>query len=100
MDGGARTPYLESPERMDRILAALKKTRWAEILEPHDFGLDPIYRVHDKAYLDFLASGWNEWAASEATDKSVLLPATFALRRSPPKPKSLLGRAGYYLMDL
>jgi len=100
MDGGFRTPYLESPERMDRILAALKKTRWAEIVEPQDFGLDPIYQVHDKAYLDFLASCWTEWEGSEATDKSVLLPATFALRRHPHKPKSLLGRAGYYLMDL
>ena len=100
MDGGFRTPYLESPERMDRILAALKKTKWAEIVQPQDFGLDPIYQVHDKAYLDFLASCWTEWEGSEATDKSVLLPATFALRRSPRKPKSLLGRAGYYLMDL
>ena len=100
MDGGARTPYLESPERMDRILAALHKTKWAEILEPQDFGLDPIYQVHDRTYVDFLASGWNEWMETEATDKSVLLPATFALRRHPRRPKSVLGRAGYYLMDL
>lgn len=99
-DGGLRTPYMENPDRMDRILQALHQTDWAEILEPKDFGLDPIYAVHDKEYLDFLASSWTEWLASEAKDKSVLLPSTFALRRHPQKPTSLLGRAGYYMMDL
>jgi acetoin utilization deacetylase AcuC-like enzyme len=99
-DGGLRVPYLENPDRMDRILKALQGTGWAEIAEPKDFGLDPIYAVHDKEYLDFLATSWNEWLRSEPRDRSVLLPATFALRRNPPRPTSLLGRAGYYMMDL
>ncbi len=106
-DGGLRVPYLEVPERMDQILRALKETHGTEIIEPMDFGLDPIYTVHDKEYIDFLASCWTEWLESEAqdqqsspVDKSTLLPATFALRRHPQKPTSLLGRAGYYMMDL
>lgn len=99
-DGGLRTPYLENPDRMDRILNSLKGTDWAEILEPTDFGLEPIYEVHDKEYMDFLASCWTEWLDSNPKDPTVLLPATFALRRHPQKPTSLLGRAGYYLMDL
>jgi acetoin utilization deacetylase AcuC-like enzyme len=99
-DGGLRTPYLENPDRMDRILNALRKTDWAQIVEPKDFGLDPICAVHEKDYVDFLASSWTEWLASDAEDKSTLLPATFALRRHPQKPISLLGRAGYYMMDL
>jgi acetoin utilization deacetylase AcuC-like enzyme len=99
-DGGYRTPYLENSDRMDRILQALHLTDWAEICEPKDFGLAPIYAVHDQEYIDFLRSCWTEWLASEAKDKSTLLPATFALRRQPQKPAGLLGRAGYYLMDL
>ena len=99
-DGGLRVPYLENPDRMDRILSALHQTDWAKIVEPRDFGLDPIYAVHDKEYVDFLASAWTEWLATEAKDKSTLLPSTFALRRQPQKPTSLLGRAGYYMMDL
>ena len=55
-DGGKRVPYFENPERMDRILTALKKTDWAELVEPVDFGLDPIHEVHDQAYMTFLAS--------------------------------------------
>jgi len=99
-DGGLRTPYLENPERMDKILGALRDTDWAEVVEPTDFGLDPIYAVHDKEYIDFLASSWTEWLDSKPKDPSTLLPATFALRRHPQKPTSLLGRAGYYMMDL
>ncbi len=99
-DGGLRTPYLENTDRMDRILKALQQVDWAEICEPGEFGLEPIQAVHDRDYIDFLASCWAEWQASEAADKSVLLPATFALRRQPQKPTGLLGRAGYYLMDL
>ncbi len=99
-EGGVHMPYLESPERMDRILNALHETDWAEISEPKDFGLDPIYAVHDKDYIDFLASAWTEWLASAPQDNSVFLPATFALRRHPQRPTSLLGRAGYYMMDL
>lgn len=99
-DGGLRTPYMENTDRMAKIMTALQQADWADICEPKDFGLDPIYAVHDKDYIAFLASCWTEWLDSEARDKSTLLPATFALRRHPQKPISLLGRAGYYMMDL
>ncbi len=99
-DGGLRVPYLENPDRMDRILQALRETAWAEIHTPSDFGLGPILAVHDSDYVDFLASCWTEWLDSKPKDPSVFLPATFALRHQPKKPKSLLGRGGYYIMDL
>lgn len=99
-DGGLRVPYLENPDRMDQILGALGGVDWAEICEPADFGLDPIRAVHDREYLDFLASAWTEWLASAPQDPTALIPATFALRRQPQKPKGLLGLAGYYIMDL
>jgi acetoin utilization deacetylase AcuC-like enzyme len=99
-DGGLRTPYMENTDRMDRILDALHQEDWAKLCEPKDFGLEPIYAVHDREYIGFLGSCWTEWLVSEAKDKSTLLPATFALRRNPHRPTGLLGRAGYYLMDL
>jgi len=104
-DGGKRVPYFENPDRMDRILTALKKTEWAEFVEPTDFGLDPILAVHDKNYLAFLASCWSEWLVydptlAEAPETHAFLPATFALRRTARVPGSLHGRGGYYMMDL
>jgi acetoin utilization deacetylase AcuC-like enzyme len=85
---------------MDQILRALRGVRWADIVTPMDFGLSPILAVHDQKYLDFLASAWTEWLDTEPKDPTTLLPATFALRRTPQIPKSILGRAGYYMMDL
>ena len=104
-DGGKRVPYYENPDRMDRILSALAKTNWAEWIEPTDFGLDPIFAVHDREYINFLASAWTEWLASDpevaaSPEQNAFLPATFALRRTTRVPSALLGKAGYYMMDL
>jgi len=104
-DGGHRVPYLESPDRIDRILNALKKTDWANFVETTDFGLDPIIAVHDQDYINFLASCWTEWLDSDpevaaSPEAHAFLPATFALRRKPRLPTTLLGKGGYYIMDL
>jgi acetoin utilization deacetylase AcuC-like enzyme len=100
-DGGQHMPYLENPDRMERILSALKERDWAEICEPEDFGLDPILAVHDKDYVDFLRTAYEEWTQVKTDyEKTALLPATFPPRGWSHKPKSLLGRAGYYMFDL
>ena len=101
-DGGEIIPSFETPERVTRILSALEADGRYEILPPDDFGLDPIRAVHEPAYVDFLRTAYAEWMA-EPTDyeRRALLPATFP----PPNqrahlPRTLLGRAGYYLSDL
>ncbi|GAB1471863.1 histone deacetylase family protein [Chloroflexota bacterium] len=104
-DGGIRVPYYENPERMDEILATLRATNWAEFSEPQDFGLAPILAVHDRDYINFLASCWDEWLDSDPTvaaspETHAFLPATFALRRQARPTSSLHGRGGYYIMDL
>ena len=101
-DGGEKITNFETPERMERILTALRADGRYEILPPEDFGLDPIRAVHDPAYLDFLRTAFAEWLA-EPTDyeRTALLPATFPLPG--PRghvPRSLLGRAGTYMSDL
>lgn len=104
-DGGKRAPYYENPERMDSILSALEKTDWAQVVEPTDFGLNPILAAHDRDYINFLASCWTEWLASDPAvaatpERHAFLPATFALRRKTRPTSSLHGRGGYYIMDL
>jgi acetoin utilization deacetylase AcuC-like enzyme len=104
-DGGIRVPYFENPDRMDRIVSALQKTDWAEFAAPQDFGLDPILTVHDRDYINFLASCWDEWLASDpeiaaSPEGHAFLPATFALRRPARPTASIRGRGGYYIMDL
>jgi acetoin utilization deacetylase AcuC-like enzyme len=100
-DGGQHMPYLENPERMERILSALKNREWAHILEPDDFGLEPVLAVHDADYVDFLRTAYEEWTQVKTSyEKKALLPATFPARGWSHRPKSILGRAGYYMFDL
>ena len=72
-EGGVRTLYLEMPERVERILAALSAVSWVEILPPLDFGLEPVLAVHDHDYVDFVAAAWNEWLV---TEPEVVRPST------------------------
>jgi acetoin utilization deacetylase AcuC-like enzyme len=104
LDGGVRGPYLEDPGRVDSILAALRQAPWAAIAEPVADPLEAVLAIHSHDYVDFLASAWRDWVSAypenEGSRESVLLPATFALRRRPHVPASILGRAGFYMMDL
>jgi acetoin utilization deacetylase AcuC-like enzyme len=100
-DGGKEMPYLEMPERMQRVLAALQSRAWTEILPPQDYGLEPILTVHDPSYVEFLRTAYDEWLRQENPQAPVaLMPATFPPRRWMRKPKSVLGQAGYYQFDL
>lgn len=104
-EGGNKLPVLESPERMERILAALRETEWADIQPPKEFGLEPILAVHDRDYLDFLQNGYNDWQVQGGqlggnVDTSVLLGGTFPPRRATRKSDSIVGRVGYYTFDL
>lgn len=101
LDGGERSHSYEVPERVENILPLLKQQTWAEILEPVQFSLAPILAVHDEGYLEFLKTAFDLWTAGENNDEHVaLIPATFppgGMRRI---PRSVLGKAGYYMMDL
>ncbi len=100
-DGGKQMPYLETPERMQRVLAAMEGRSWAEILPPQEHGLDPILAVHHPDYVQFLRTAFDEWLRQEnPADPVALLPATFPPRRWTRKPDSVLGQAGYYQFDL
>jgi acetoin utilization deacetylase AcuC-like enzyme len=101
LDGGARGPNFEVPGRVENIISALAPYSWAEMTEPADFGWEAIAAVHDKGYLEFLQTAFKRWAEEDVNpDRIALTPATFppgGMRRI---PRSILGKAGYYMMDL
>jgi acetoin utilization deacetylase AcuC-like enzyme len=59
LQDGAFVPYNESPARAEDIAARL-----GPLAPAQDFGLDPIARVHDGAYLDFLRTAHARWTAA------------------------------------
>jgi acetoin utilization deacetylase AcuC-like enzyme len=104
-EGGKIVPYLETPERVDRILASLQDLAWIDLNEPEVWSSNGFPAIHDKSYITFLETAWREWrrynaSGSDLTKIDPLLPATFALRRPSILPETILGKAGYYMMDL
>jgi acetoin utilization deacetylase AcuC-like enzyme len=100
-DGGERMPSFETPERAERILAALRGAAWAAIAEPGEVSQETIAAVHDAGYLHFLETAYADWLATPPDGpKQGLLPATFPPAGWRRQPSSVLGRAGYYMMDL
>ena len=50
---GQLLPCFEMPSRADHILQRVKNRELGPVQGPHDFGRDPIQRIHSEAYLNF-----------------------------------------------
>lgn len=91
---GILTKYMESPDRVKHLLAALT-SRDYQIISPRSFGLDEICAVHCPDYVDFLRDAHPRWKASFPSDDVVA--HTFAVRYPSVCPTSIQGQVGYYL---
>jgi acetoin utilization deacetylase AcuC-like enzyme len=56
-------PMCESPDRIDTILQALTDAGHRDLVAASSFGLDAVYRVHDRAFVQFLQNCWRLWEA-------------------------------------
>ena len=97
--GGLLQPCFEMPRRADTVLARVKAVGLGEIIPPEAFGLDPVYRVHRRDYVDFLSTAWDEWAATGRSHDA--LPLVWPVRglRTDRVPEDIDGKLGYYAMD-
>lgn len=95
LKGGLLVSPYECPERVDYILARLKSQSFGEILAPQSFGLDPILRVHDEQYIDFLRTCWTRWQAKGYGGEAIasVWPARGMRQR---RPTDIEGLVGYY----
>lgn len=93
-------PAYECPVRADRVLASLQAARFGPLLPPQAFGLQPVLRLHDPAYVDFLRGAHSEWIAIGREGDA--LPMAWPIRglRSDRVPDSLDGRLGHYSFDV
>ena len=109
--GSRLIPALESPERLQAILAALEaSSHELKIIrvEPStdlDSLLEIITKTHDSEYIDHLKHAFNDWleAGLLKADESIL-PECFRLTSphnpNPRPPKDIFARPGYYAFDM
>lgn len=103
--GKIGTP-VENPDRMETLAVALAE-RGMERLEPADHGLEPILRVHDAGYVDFLATIWAQWRAMPDAGPEVLPnihpyrgAGADLIRRDRPRNTGPIGLVGYHVGDM
>ena len=95
---GQLKPPVEKPERAEIILWSVREVDLGEIISPEDFGLEPIFRVHNEAFVTFLRTAYGEWV--ETFGERDALPLNWAVRGFSPKiPKTVEGKLSYYSFD-
>ena len=95
---GKLMPCFEMPRRAEIILARLKEVRLGQIVAPEDFGLDPIKRVHNANFVDFLRSAWDLWVMQHGAYDA--LPLSWLARGMRAiEPEVIDGKLGYYSFD-
>jgi len=97
LHGGELVPPHECPERAEFVLDRVRSVALGEVVAPSPFGLEPVLRVHDRGFVDFLGSAAREWAAAGNRGEAIpdCWPARRMLQR---RPASIAGRLGYYAM--
>ena len=58
--GGQLVSPFESPERMEYVLKQIHETGLGEIIKPREFSMNPILRIHDSRFVDFLETCWEK----------------------------------------
>jgi acetoin utilization deacetylase AcuC-like enzyme len=83
---------------MEYILNEIKTRKLGPILDPVNFDMDIIYKIHDKKYVDFLNNAWNEWVALGF--KGEAIPTVYPSRsmNSDVVPTFIEGKLGYYCL--
>jgi acetoin utilization deacetylase AcuC-like enzyme len=101
---GERIPAYELVARAQSILDALEDDGIFGFEHPHEYGLEPIRRVHDDGLIRYLEGAWADWQA-RGTGTPAIMPDAFlhpGLRAEmgpAPIPTSPCGQAGFWCFD-
>ena len=85
--GGKLVPPFECPVRAENILERIGEVGLGDVVGPRDFGLDPVLRVHDEAFVKFLETCWAEWLEAE-----VIVINELRLDFMDPRSQEILGQ--------
>ncbi|MCY4050245.1 MAG: histone deacetylase family protein [Gammaproteobacteria bacterium] len=96
--GGQLIPPFERPERMDYVLKQINATGLGEIMKPEEFSMEPILRIHDTRFVDFLQTCWDKWKKSGYVGEAIptIQPVRGMQKRI---PEHIEGQLGYFSLS-
>ena len=98
LSDGELLPCFECPERADLVLAAVREAGLGDVIDPDDFGLGPLRRIHDPRFVEFLQEAWDLWVA--AGRECDALPLNWAVRGMRQiEPEHIDGKLSYFSFD-
>ena len=95
--GGQLVQPFERPSRAQFIHNRVAEVGLGPIVPPDDYGMDPILKVHDPDFVQFLQDAWTLW--KKEGFKGEALPTCWPARRmSDKKPTFIEGQLGFYAL--
>ena len=85
----------EIPARADILLDAVRAANFGPVLEPSDFGLEPILAVHDAGFVEHLRAVYDASARLYQRAEPVFV-STFSPRSAQRRARGIVGQTGYY----
>jgi acetoin utilization deacetylase AcuC-like enzyme len=97
LSGGEFVTPFERPSRVEYILRRLKARGFEAPIGPDKLAMGPVRKIHDKGFLKFLETAWDEW--QKAGFRGEIIPTGFPMRRMQQRvPRNIDGKAGYYTL--
>lgn len=97
-EAGRMTPAVEIPQRAEAVRARIEARRLGPILPPAEFGNEPVLRVHDPAFVQFLGVAYDEWQALHPGLDAI--PSAWPARTLRERREgSIASRLGTYVFD-
>jgi acetoin utilization deacetylase AcuC-like enzyme len=92
-------PCFEMPRRAEMIHDRIREVGLGAVVAPTAHGLEPVLRVHDEGFVDFLRTAADRWREFGRSGDAI--PYTWPYRRSPGRvPAGIDGQLGYYSIDV
>jgi acetoin utilization deacetylase AcuC-like enzyme len=95
---GELKPCFEMPARAEMVIDAVRSSKLGDVIEPDDFGLDPILAVHDRRFVEFLQQAWELWTDTGRDWDA--LPLNWAVRGMRNiEPEHIDGKLSFFSFD-
>jgi acetoin utilization deacetylase AcuC-like enzyme len=85
----------EVPARAEILVEAVRAANFGPVVEPDDFGLDPILAVHEAGFVEHLRTVYAEHA-TVFKEAAPVFVSTFSPRSAQRRARGVLGETGYY----
>ena len=99
LNDGQLVPCYEKPARADITHTRVESAGLGPVVEPDAHGVEPLVRVHDASYLEFLRTAWAEWLAEHGDWDALPLNWLAPGMHRRVVPKNIDGKLGYYSFD-